>query len=200
MRIKGLRTTKRIQDDGSVQFDFAPRTGRFLSDKIRLTINPDGGALVAFFDGSGLKPDTENGEIISIHIYDEKVAKRIVSAFAFLHLRLEEVETNYTAPDAEMIKNRFVVGVYDEAYPAWVKKTGDVYIVVLNAEASGLPASKRDPVQARMIWPKGRMIVYDANNLDDGLRFISNSSMWLLFNPHESVHLVAGPPPGTLMN
>jgi len=149
---------------------------------------------------SGLKPDPESGEIVSIHRYDESIARRIVSAFAVMHLRLEEAETNYTASDTRMIDNRFVVGLYDNAYPAWVKKIENVYNAILNSDSTGLPASLSEPVQARLIWPKGRTVVYDANNLDDGLRFIKNGQMWNSFSPNESVHLIAGPPPGELIN
>lgn len=198
MDVDGLISTETKKGNGNILVDFSPANRR-TSDKVRLTVFPEGNALVSFHS-SGLAPDPENGEIVSIHQYDEAIARRIVSALAIMHLGVEEAETSYSATDIKMIENKFVIGTLQKECPAWIRGNGSVTHCVINSQGSGLPASSQESVQALHVGAGGRSVIYQAHDLDDGLQIINNGYLQFSFNPKENVNLIGGAPKGTVLN
>lgn len=179
--------------------EFVPEA-RGSRDRIRLRVFAAGNAIVSFLHASGLKPDQEHGEIVSIHRYDPDIARRIVSAMAVMHLSLREAETNFSAADVAMIDSRFVVGTFQNAYAAWVKADGKMYNLILNAAGTGLPAIPTEPAQSRLHGPEDSSITYHANNLEDGLRVINNGYLRFSYVPKKKVDIIASAPQGVLLH
>lgn len=198
MNVDGLISTETKKRNGDVLVDFSPANRR-TSDKIRLTVFPEGNALVSFMS-AGLAPDPENGEIVSIHRYDEDIARRIVSALAVMHLNVEEAETHYSEIDIKMIENKFVVGILQKEFPAWIRGNGIVTHCVVNSEGSGLPAATSEAVRALHVGPGGHSVIYQAHNLNQGLQIINNGLLQFSYNPKENVNLIGETPKGTLLN
>jgi hypothetical protein len=179
--------------------EFVPEA-RGSRDRIRLKVFPARNAVVSFLHASGLKPEQEHGELVSIHRYDPEIARRIVSAMAVMHLGLREAETNFSAADVTMIDSQFVIGTFRNTHPAWVKGDGKMYSVILNAAGTGLPAIPTDPAQSRLLGPEDSSVTYHANNLEDGLRVISNGYLRFSYVPKKSVDLFASAPQGILLH
>jgi hypothetical protein len=191
--------TERKRPDGSIRFEFVPE-GRRTKDRIRLAVSDAGSAAVSFIDASGLQPDPENGEIVSINQFDPKIATRLVSALAVMHLSVRDAETNYTAADIKMIENHFSVGTFQKTHPAWVKGDGKLFSVILNGDGTGLPAIPNEPVQARLMGQNDSSVLYHANCLEDGLRVIDNGYLRFSYVNKKNIVLLANPPDGVPLN